>query len=61
MIINLPGQHLQLEMERVKREVTRKHHCWLTLPSLSVGSSDEFNSAFLLGMKICLVQEERSG
>lgn len=55
LILNLAGQNLQLEMERLE-EGSNKQTSLLT-----VGSSEEFNSAFLVGMKIWLVQGKRNG
>lgn len=44
-----------------KEERSDKQTSLLAAQSFYVGSSEEFNSAFLLGMKICLVQGKRSG
>lgn len=63
LIINLSGQDLQLEMQRVRR---REEPSLLTslLADISqpfyVSSSEEFNSAFLLGMKVGLVHGKKS-
>lgn len=55
LILNMAGQNLQLEMETLE-EGSNKQTSLLT-----VVSSEEFNSGFLLGMKMWLVQGKRNG